>query len=66
MTDFLHQQRGMSVQGATALMFVFGFGCFTGNLAGGILGQVFTFSFCAPYFSRPMRISTWTYLADLS
>lgn len=40
LTDFLHEQRGMSVEGATALMFVFGIGCFAGNLAGGILGQV--------------------------
>jgi hypothetical protein len=40
LTDFLHEQRGMSVEGATALMFVFGLGCFAGNLAGGILGQV--------------------------
>lgn len=40
LTDFLHEQRGMTVAGATALMFVFGLGCFAGNLAGGILGQV--------------------------
>ena len=29
----------MTVQGATTLMFIFGLGCFAGNLAGGILGQ---------------------------
>lgn len=40
LTDFLHEQRGMSVAGATALMFIFGLGCFAGNLAGGVLGQV--------------------------
>lgn len=39
LTDFLHEQRGMTVAGATTLMFVFGLGCFAGNLAGGILGQ---------------------------
>ncbi len=39
LTDFLHEQRGMTVEGATALMFVFGMGCFAGNLAGGIVGQ---------------------------
>lgn len=46
LTDFLHEQRGMTVAGATALMFVFGLGCFAGNLAGGILGQVRLFHFC--------------------
>lgn len=44
LTDFLHEQRGMTVAGATALMFVFGLGCFAGNLAGGILGQVRLFA----------------------
>jgi MFS family permease len=39
LTDYLHEQRGMTVEGATTLMFVFGLGCFAGNLAGGILGQ---------------------------
>lgn len=39
LTDYLHEQRGMTVESATSLMFVFGLGCFAGNLAGGILGQ---------------------------
>lgn len=39
LTDFLHEQRGMTVEKATALMFIFGLGCFLGNLAGGVLGQ---------------------------
>ena len=39
LTDYLHEQRGMTVESATSLMFVFGLGCFAGNLAGGVLGQ---------------------------
>ena len=39
LTDYLHEQRGMTVQGATTIMFIFGLGCFAGNLLGGVLGQ---------------------------
>lgn len=35
LTDFLHEQKGMSVEAATSLVFVFGMGCFLGNMAGG-------------------------------
>jgi predicted MFS family arabinose efflux permease len=39
LTDYLYQQRGMTVEGATALMFVFGLGCLVGNIGGGVVGQ---------------------------
>lgn len=38
-TDYLHQQKGLSIEIATTVIMLFGVGCAVGVIAGGAAGQ---------------------------
>lgn len=39
LNDFLHQQRGLSVERATVVVALFGVGSFVGQVVGAVVGQ---------------------------